>query len=84
VSKWVVPARHGRDGDDATDRRPGSPRSRGSKRQRSRAISHTGLRADLLAKLCRREEARWAYEEAIARERDGAIIRFLSERRAKL
>lgn len=42
------------------------------------------LRADLYAKLGRAEEARAAYDEAIARERDGAVIRFLSERRAAL
>lgn len=42
------------------------------------------LRADLLAKLRRGDEARAAYDEAIARERDGAVIRFLSERRAAL
>ncbi len=40
------------------------------------------LRADLLAHLGRADEARAAYDEAIARERDGAVIRFLSERRA--
>jgi RNA polymerase sigma-70 factor, ECF subfamily len=40
------------------------------------------LRADLLAKLGRADEARAAYDEAIARERDPAVIRFLSERRA--
>lgn len=42
------------------------------------------LRADLLAKLGRADEARAAYDEAIARERDGAVIRFLSERRDAL
>ena len=42
------------------------------------------LRADLLARLGRVEAARAAYDEAIARERDGAVIRFLSERRAGL
>jgi len=42
------------------------------------------LRADLLARLGRKAEARTAYDEAIARERDGAVIRFLSERRAAL
>ena len=42
------------------------------------------LRADLLAKLDRVEDARAAYDEAIARERDPAVIRFLSERRAAL
>ncbi len=40
------------------------------------------LRADLYAKLGRADEARAAYDEAIARERDSAVIRFLSERRA--
>lgn len=40
------------------------------------------LRADLLSGLGRREEARAAYEQAIARERDGAVIGFLSQRRA--
>lgn len=42
------------------------------------------LRADLLARLGRAEAARAAYDEAIARERDGAVIRFLGERRATL
>jgi RNA polymerase sigma-70 factor (ECF subfamily) len=42
------------------------------------------LRADLLADLGRAEQARAAYDEAIARERDPAVIRFLSERRAGL
>jgi RNA polymerase sigma-70 factor (ECF subfamily) len=42
------------------------------------------LRADLCAKLGRAEDARAAYDEAIARERDAAVIRFLSERRAAL
>jgi predicted RNA polymerase sigma factor len=42
------------------------------------------LRADLLVQLGRAAEARAAYDEAIARERDGAVIRFLSERRAAL
>jgi RNA polymerase sigma-70 factor (ECF subfamily) len=42
------------------------------------------LRADLCAKLGRAEDARAAYDEAIARERDAAVIRFLSERRARL
>jgi RNA polymerase sigma-70 factor (ECF subfamily) len=42
------------------------------------------LRADLLAKLSRAEEAHAAYDEAIARERDASVIRFLSERRAAL
>ncbi|MES1197038.1 MAG: DUF6596 domain-containing protein [Pseudomonadota bacterium] len=40
------------------------------------------LRADLLARLGRADEASAAYDQAIARERDGAVIRFLSERRA--
>ncbi len=42
------------------------------------------LRADLLAKLGRAAEARAAYDEAIARERDGSVIQFLSERRSAL
>jgi RNA polymerase sigma-70 factor (ECF subfamily) len=42
------------------------------------------LRAELLVQLGRAAEARAAYDEAIARERDGAVIRFLSERRAAL
>lgn len=42
------------------------------------------LRADLLARLGCTEAARAAYDEAIARERDGAVIRFLSERRGGL
>lgn len=42
------------------------------------------LRADLLARLGRIEEARAAYDEAIARERDAAVVRFLSERRMVL
>lgn len=42
------------------------------------------LRADLSAKLGHLEAARAAYDEAIARERDGAVIRFLSDRRAAL
>jgi RNA polymerase sigma-70 factor (ECF subfamily) len=42
------------------------------------------LRADVLAKLGRAEEARAAYDEAIAREREPAVIRFLSERRRAL
>jgi RNA polymerase sigma-70 factor (ECF subfamily) len=42
------------------------------------------LRADMLAKLGRAGEARAAYDEAIARERDAAVIRFLSDRRAAL
>jgi RNA polymerase sigma-70 factor (ECF subfamily) len=40
------------------------------------------LRADLLARSGRAQEARVAYDEAIARERNAAVIRFLSERRA--
>ncbi|MES1202080.1 MAG: DUF6596 domain-containing protein [Pseudomonadota bacterium] len=42
------------------------------------------LKADLLAKLGRAEESSAAYDEAIARERDPAVIRFLSERRSRL
>ena len=42
------------------------------------------LRADVLARLGRGEDARAAYDEAIARERDSATIRFLSDRRAAL
>jgi RNA polymerase sigma-70 factor (ECF subfamily) len=42
------------------------------------------LRADLLARLGRAAEARAAYDEAVARERDPAVIRFLSERRARI
>jgi RNA polymerase sigma-70 factor (ECF subfamily) len=42
------------------------------------------LRADLLGRLGRADEARAAYDEAIARERDTAVLRFLSERRAGL
>ncbi|MGE0597376.1 MAG: RNA polymerase sigma factor [Hyphomonadaceae bacterium] len=42
------------------------------------------LIADLCAKLGRAEAAHAAYAEAIARERDPAIIRFLSARRAAL
>lgn len=42
------------------------------------------LRAHLLAELGRAEDARAAYDEAMARERDPAVIRFLSERRAAL
>lgn len=42
------------------------------------------LRAHLLAELGRAAEACAAYDEAIARERDPAVIRFLSERRADL
>ena len=43
--------------------------------------SYWALRADLHSQLGRADEARAAYDEAIARERDGAVIRFLSERR---
>lgn len=42
------------------------------------------LRAELLSQLKRIDLARAAYDEAIARERDPAVIRFLSERRAAL
>jgi RNA polymerase sigma-70 factor (ECF subfamily) len=42
------------------------------------------LRADLLGRLGRAKEARAAYDEAIARERDAAVVRFLSDRRAAL
>ena len=42
------------------------------------------LRADLCAKLGRAEEAGAAYDEAIARERDEAVIAFLSSRRISL
>jgi RNA polymerase sigma-70 factor (ECF subfamily) len=42
------------------------------------------LRADLLGRLGRSDEARIAYDEAIARERDTAVLRFLSERRSAL
>lgn len=42
------------------------------------------LRAYLLGRLGRADEARFAYDEAIARERDTAVLRFLSERRAAL
>lgn len=42
------------------------------------------LKADLCAKLGRHGAARAAYDEAIARERDPAVIRFLNERRAAL
>jgi len=40
------------------------------------------LTADLLAQLGRADEARHAYDGAMARERDVAVIRFLAERRA--
>jgi RNA polymerase sigma-70 factor, ECF subfamily len=39
------------------------------------------LRADLLARLGRTTGARLAYDEAIAREREPAVVQFLSERR---
>jgi RNA polymerase sigma-70 factor (ECF subfamily) len=42
------------------------------------------LTADLMARLGRTDEARRAYDEAMARERDVAVIRFLSDRRAAL
>jgi len=42
------------------------------------------LRADLCARAGRVGEARAAYDEAIARERDGAVIGFLSGKRATL
>jgi RNA polymerase sigma-70 factor (ECF subfamily) len=42
------------------------------------------LTADLMARLGRTEEARRAYDEAMARERDVAVIRFLSDRRGAL
>ncbi|MGD9968351.1 MAG: RNA polymerase sigma factor [Hyphomonadaceae bacterium] len=42
------------------------------------------LRASVLAELGRVEEARAAFDEAMARERDVAVIRFLAERRAQL
>lgn len=42
------------------------------------------LTADLMARLGCKEEARRAYDEAMARERDVAVIRFLSDRRAAL
>lgn len=42
------------------------------------------LRADLLAQAGDTDGARKAYDEAIARERDPAVIRFLSERRSTL
>jgi RNA polymerase sigma-70 factor (ECF subfamily) len=42
------------------------------------------LVADLCAKLGRAEAAREAYDEAIARERDTAVVAFLRERRAGL
>lgn len=42
------------------------------------------LVADLNAKLGRAEAARVAYDEAIARERDAAVVQFLERRRAAL
>ena len=42
------------------------------------------LRADLCAKLGRREDAHAAYEEAIARESDAAVLAFLQDRQASL
>ena len=42
------------------------------------------LSADLYAQLGRSAEARAAYDEAMARERDVAVIRFLSDRRGAL
>jgi len=42
------------------------------------------LLADLCAKLGRKEAARVAYDEAIAREQDGSIIGFLKARRDAL
>lgn len=42
------------------------------------------LRADLLAHLGRAGEARAAYDEAIARERDSAVIAFLQTQRSSL
>lgn len=42
------------------------------------------LTADLMARLGRTDEARRAYDEAMARERDVAVIAFLSDRRAAL
>ena len=42
------------------------------------------LTADLMARLGRAEEARRAYDEAMARESDVAVVRFLSDRRALL
>jgi RNA polymerase sigma-70 factor, ECF subfamily len=41
------------------------------------------LRAHLLGELGRGEEARAAYSEAIAREHDAAVIRFLKEKAAR-
>jgi RNA polymerase sigma-70 factor (ECF subfamily) len=42
------------------------------------------LMADLCARLGRNEAARAAYDEAMARESDVAVVRFLAERRAAL
>lgn len=42
------------------------------------------LSADIFARLGRTDEARRAYDEAMARERDVAVICFLSDRRAAL
>jgi RNA polymerase sigma-70 factor (ECF subfamily) len=42
------------------------------------------LKADLCARLGREEAARAAYDEAIAREKDAAVVGFLRERRARL
>ncbi len=42
------------------------------------------LNADLLAQLGRHAEARAAYDEAMARESDVAVIRFLGDRRSAL
>ena len=42
------------------------------------------LRADLCARLGRSEAARAAYDEAIARENDKAVIAFLEARRDRL
>ncbi|MBX3510647.1 MAG: hypothetical protein KF700_05550 [Hyphomonadaceae bacterium] len=42
------------------------------------------LLADLSAKLGRTQAARAAYDEAIAREHDGAVIAFLAARRDAL
>lgn len=40
--------------------------------------------ADLCAKLGRADAARVAYDEAIARERDGSVVAFLTARRDAL
>lgn len=42
------------------------------------------LKADFCARLGRNEAARAAYDEAIAREKDAAVVAFLEERRARL